>query len=250
MNTITVNVRIPSNQNPNRISMILSEKCKQENLDFDLNVNSNRQYINDIEKRYEELIEIGKNIALKIHTSKTKNLTYKDTDRKIVEIDPKWCFGDGLHETTQLCMKAIEKNINPEHTILDVGCGSGILSLTALVLGAKSATGVDINSHSANMTKYNAQLNKVEDRYTVINGNLVDEVEGQFDLIVANILTDELKVLVEDIKNYMHNDSILILSGIIDFRCSEIIEATKEDFYVVNKTQDDIWVCLELKLKS
>lgn len=250
MNIITVNVRIPSNQNPNRISMILSEKCRQENVDFDLDVNSNRQYINDIEKIYEELIEIGENIAIKINTTKTSKIEYEHTDRTIVEINPEWCFGDGLHETTRLCIKAIERNINKEYSVLDVGCGSGILSITSLVLGANSATGVDINQHSINMSRYNAELNGIEDKYTLINGNLVDSVEGKFDLVVANMLTNELKALLVDIKKYMHHDSILILSGIIDFRCDELISASREDFDVINKTEENNWVCLELKLKA
>lgn len=250
MTHITVNIRINPKENPNKIATIISEKCKQENIDFDMSVRPAREYMDDIEKRYEKLIEIGESIAIKINTTKTSKIEYEPTDRTIVEINPEWCFGDGLHETTRLCIKAIERNINKEYSVLDVGCGSGILSITSLVLGANSATGVDINQHSINMSRYNAELNGIEDKYTLINGNLVDSVEGKFDLVVANMLTNELKALLVDIKKYMHHDSILILSGIIDFRCGELIEVSKEDFYVVNKTQENNWVCLELKLNA
>jgi ribosomal protein L11 methyltransferase len=241
-------VKINSEINPDRVATMIAEKCRQEKVDFDITVNSQRRYItNEQKKAYGKLVEIGENIAVKIATPDAKSF---NTNRTIIEIDPKYSFGNGLHETTKLCMEAVERHTTKDCTVLDIGCGTGILSVAALVLGAKSAVGIDLDLSSISTTLDNAERNDVKNKYTAIHGNLADDIEGKFDLIVANILTDQLKELLQDIKTHMNHDSVLILSGILDFRCDELIYTSREDFDVINKTEENNWVCLELKLKT
>jgi ribosomal protein L11 methyltransferase len=168
----------------------------------------------------------------------------------MVDIEPKNGFGTGTHETTAMCVEALEKYIKPNCTVLDVGCGSGILSIISLMLGAKSAVGVDCKKDSVETAEHNTKLNKVDDKFHGIHGNLTDKVTGKFDVIVANILSDPIKELLPNIGTYLNDNGTLILSGIVDFRLNEIIKAANANFNVVQMKERNNWVCLELKLKA
>jgi ribosomal protein L11 methyltransferase len=142
--------------------------------------------------------------------------------------------------------------VSPEKTILDIGCGSGILSIAALLLGAKNATAVDIDPLAVKTARENAEINDIDaGRYTVLEGNLADKVSGTFDIIVTNIVADVIILFCENVSKFMKPDSVFITSGIIDMRENDVLSAFERyGFVVKNRHEKNGWVCFECYLKK
>lgn len=169
-------------------------------------------------------------------------------DEKIVLLDPGAAFGTGTHETTKLCLSLLDRLVKKDVDVLDIGTGSGILAITGLLLGAKSADAIDIDPLSVKAAKENADLNGVADRLNVKLGNLLDQVNGQYDIITANIVADVIISLLADIKPFMKSDGVLILSGIIRERQEDVERALNDHNYVIDeKHQDGEWVAFAVK---
>lgn len=145
-----------------------------------------------------------------------------------VTLDPGMAFGTGTHETTRLCMQMLEKAVTDNTRMLDIGTGSGILAITALLLGAKEAVGVDIDEVAVRTAHENAALNNVDERLTVFIGDLTEKVSGTYDVICANIVADVIIRLSADVTKFMHKDTVLLVSGIIEERCEEVKAALIE----------------------
>lgn len=203
-------------------------------------------------KQYFKPFEVGEKLAIKPSWE-----TYENKENRIVlEIDPASSFGTGTHTTTQLCLENIEKYIKPNDRILDIGCGSGILSIGALLLGATSAFAVDIDENAVNISKENAEKNGfTADKFTSFCGNfIVDEKlrekagEG-YDIIAANIVADVIIALSPIFKNHLKKGGILVSSGIIDGRVDEVYDAIKSNgFEILDvKTRSD-WSSITAKL--
>ena len=178
---------------------------------------------------------------------------YTDTDpegRAVLNIDPGLAFGTGKHETTRLCMEAIERYVHEGDSVLDVGCGSGILGIAAVLLGAGSAFGVDIDATAVRTANENAEVNHVGDRFTAIAGDLVDKVDGKYDLVVANIVADAIIALSASVKAFMKPDSVYIVSGIIDTRAGDVRGAVEDSFDIVEENTLGGWYCFVLRLKK
>lgn len=175
---------------------------------------------------------------------------YDPQGRVVLNIDPGLAFGTGNHETTRLCLEAIERHLNKGDTVLDVGCGSGILAIASLLLGAESAVGVDIDRTAVKTAVENAEINKVDDRFTGICGDLTEKVSGKYNLIVANIVADAIMFLSKGVKEFMNPDSVYIMSGIIDTRGDEVVNAISSDFEILERNEDKGWVCLVAKAKE
>ena len=175
-------------------------------------------------------------------------IEYNPRDHEqVVLLDPGAAFGTGTHETTKLCLSMLDRLVKKDTSILDIGTGSGILAITGLLLGAKSADAIDIDPLSIKAAVENAKLNGVDDRLTVKLGNLLDQVHGQYDIITANIVADVIISLLADIKPFMKSDGILILSGIICERQTDVERALAEYQYVVNeKYQDGEWIAFSV----
>lgn len=166
-----------------------------------------------------------------------------------VTLDPGMAFGTGTHETTRLCMQFLEQSVTPDTTMLDIGTGSGILATTALLLGAKTALGVDIDELSVKIAKENAALNGVDGRIELVCGDLTEKVSGQFDVICANIVADVIIRLSENVTSFMHRDSILIVSGIIEERSAEVMQAlVGAGLAVTEQKQENGWVAACCKM--
>ncbi len=149
-----------------------------------------------------------------------------DPDGRVqITLDPGMAFGTGTHETTRLCMAMLEGVVTPQTEMLDVGCGSGILAVTGLLLGAKRAVGVDIDELAVKVAAENAARNRVADRLSLICGDLTERVEGQFDVICANIVADVIIRMSKDISQFMKKGSVLLCSGIIEPREQEVLDA-------------------------
>lgn len=159
----------------------------------------------------------------------------EDGDKMVLHIDPGTAFGTGMHETTQLCIRQLRKYITPETRILDVGTGSGILAILALMFGAKEAVGTDLDICAIEATKENMTANHIdEDKFQVMIGNIITDREIQdrvgydcYDIVAANILADVLVPLTPVIVNQLKRGGIYITSGIIDDKEETVVEAVK-----------------------
>lgn len=159
----------------------------------------------------------------------------EDSDKMVIHIDPGTAFGTGMHETTQLCIRALKKYVTSETEILDVGCGSGILGMLALKFGAKHSLGTDLDPCAIDATHENMEVNGIrKDQYEVMIGNIIDDKTVQdavgyekYDIVAANILADVLVPLTPVIIHQMKPGAIYITSGIIEDKENVVVEAVK-----------------------
>ena len=181
-------------------------------------------------KKYFSSFTIG-NILIKPTWEELKE---EDKDKFMIEIDPGISFGTGKHETTQLCIKELVKYIGEDHPkVLDVGCGSGILSIVALKLGAREVVGTDIDADCMTSTRANMEVNHLDESLgTFYVGNLIDDVDLQekvgteeYEIVVANILADVIIPMAPVIPARLKKGGYFITSGIIDFKENEVKEA-------------------------
>jgi ribosomal protein L11 methyltransferase len=197
-------------------------------------------------KQYFHTMEIGDRLVIK-----PKWEAYDNKDNKtVLSIEPGLAFGSGTHETTRLCLETLEPYITPETTVLDIGCGSGILSIAALLLGAKQATAVDIDALAVKTARENGQENGfTEPTYQVYCGNLADRVSGKYDVVVANIVADVIILFCKDVARFLNDGGVFITSGIIDTRESDVLEAfEKYGFKVRARHMKNGWVCFECEV--
>lgn len=175
----------------------------------------------------------------------------EDSDKMVIHIDPGTAFGTGMHETTQLCIRQIRKYTTPETTILDVGCGSGILGMLALKFGAKYSVGTDLDPCAIEATYENMEVNGISKAmYEVMIGNIIDDKDvqdkvgyGKYDIVVANILADVLVALTPVIVDQLKDGGIYITSGIIDDKEETVVEAVKAaGLEVLEVTYQGEWV--------
>lgn len=170
-------------------------------------------------------------------------------DEVQVTLDPGMAFGTGTHETTRLCMQLLEDCVKADTTMLDIGTGSGILAITALLLGAKQAVGVDIDELSVKVAQENADLNKVGEKIELVCGDLTEKISGTYDVVCANIVADVIIRLSKDVKTFMNQDSVLLVSGIIDERCDEVVVALQQaNLNIVEKIEENGWVAMKCTL--
>ena len=175
----------------------------------------------------------------------------EDRDKKILHIDPGTAFGTGMHETTQLCIRQIRKYLTPETEILDVGTGSGILAILALMYGAKHAVGTDLDPCAVEAVAQNMESNGIaQESFRMMIGNLITDQEVQdqvgyecYDIVVANILADVLTALTPVIIRQMKTGGIYITSGIIDTKEQEVREAVEAaGLEILEVTYQGEWV--------
>ena len=174
----------------------------------------------------------------------------KDSDI-LIEIDPGIAFGTGSHETTKLCIQALDKYVKTGDSVLDVGCGSGILSIAALKLGAKHATAIDIDEVAVKVAAENMAVNHIPSSdYTLYDGDLISnaflkvKAGTGHDIVVANILADVIIPLTGVVKPHLKKGGLYITSGIIDTKEAEVREALLENgFEILDVTYMKEWCC-------
>ena len=180
-------------------------------------------------------------------------------DKLLVQIDPGTAFGTGMHETTQLCIRQLEKYVHSESEILDVGTGSGILGITALKLGAKEVWGTDLDENAITAVGENLASNDISsDRFHVLQGNIIDDKSVQdwagyekYDIVVANILADVIIMLVKEIPVHLKKGGYFITSGIINLK-EEAVRAAfaaSEELEVVEITYQGEWLSVTARKK-
>ena len=159
----------------------------------------------------------------------------EDSDKLVIHIDPGTAFGTGMHETTQLCIRALRKYVKNGDLVLDVGCGSGILGMLALKFGAGHSIGTDLDPCALDATHENMEVNGIaKDQYEVMIGNIIDDKDVQdavgyekYDIVLANILADVLEPLTPVIVHQMKPGAVYITSGIIEDKETVVTEAVK-----------------------
>lgn len=175
----------------------------------------------------------------------------EDKDRMIIHIDPGTAFGTGMHETTQLCIRQLKKYVTEDTEILDVGTGSGILSIVALKLGAKHAVGTDLDPCAVPAVEENKEANEIPVQdFDMMIGNIIDDKDVQdavgyekYDIVAANILADVLVPLTPVIVNQMKKGGIYITSGIIDQKEETVVKAVKDaGLEILEVTYQGEWV--------
>ena len=177
------------------------------------------------------------------------------TNRAVFINNPGMSFGTGTHASTKLALEALELNISAEATILDLGCGSGILAICGVLMGAKSAAAIDIDPNAADTAKKNAALNWVAEKIDTAAFDLLSNPEklsffGQsFDIILANIVADVIIPLSAEVRRYMTGNSIFISSGIIEPRLDEVLDClTSNGFEIMHTATEDGWAAVTAKL--
>jgi ribosomal protein L11 methyltransferase len=199
-------------------------------------------------KKYYKAIRLSDRIIIKPSWE-----TYSAGKKEVViEIDPGMAFGTGTHDTTQMCAKLLEKYVREDCKVIDLGCGTGILSIIAAKLGAGSVTAVDVDKIAVKVSKENCALNSVQDKINIIHGTIRDlplnESGVKADIIIANIITDVILDLAEDIPRYLVQGGYFIVSGIIRERKQEIIKKYQDYGFILDSSLDiGEWVAVVFK---
>jgi ribosomal protein L11 methyltransferase len=241
-----VHVYISPEENPAEAVAFLSERYNAEGIVHTITTAPcvEEDWINNW-KKYFKPINVGKKLLIR----PTWEDEYEAGERKVLHLEPGLAFGTGTHETTRLCMELLEEYVKPGFTVLDVGCGSGILSVAALLLGAERAVGVDIDPLAVKTAVQNAEINHVADRFTGIFGDLTEKVSGKYNIVVANIVADVIILLTKDIEQYMHRDTVYLMSGIIDTRENDVLAVLEQKFNIIARKSEKGWVALAAALK-
>lgn len=167
----------------------------------------------------------------------------------VVNLDPGMAFGTGTHETTRMCIQALERYVKEDSTVFDVGCGSGILAIAAAKLGSKLAIGVDLDPVAVESSIENVKYNDLEN-IEILHGNLVEVIDEKADIVVANILAEIICILTDDVKRVLKDGGVFITSGIIHDRVDMVCEKLQSTgFEIVEKNKDGEWNCIVAKLK-
>lgn len=202
-------------------------------------------------KQYFKPFPVGEKLYIRPSWEQEK----PEQGRTVLEIDPESSFGTGQHHTTQLCLELMEQEITENCKMLDMGCGSGILFIGGMLLGAKDVFAVDIEENAVRIAKKNAAQNHLpEERYTVRCGNVItdaalrEEIGSGYDLITANIVADVLKAMAPLFLQFLKKTGTLIISGIIVERKEEVIAAMEAQGFVVTDCREkEGWAAVKLK---
>lgn len=248
-NKATIHIYISPEESPAEAVAFLSERYNAEGIkhEIDLSVCRNQDWENNW-KEYFKPMPVGQKLLIR----PVWDNDYDPQGRTVLDIEPGLAFGSGGHDTTRLCLETLENHITPDTELLDIGCGSGILGIAGLLLGARSATWVDIDELAVKTARENGEMNGfTEPKYTVFQGNLTDKVSGKYDVVVANIVADIIVMFTKDVGRFLKDDGIYITSGIIDTREQDVLDAfEKYGFEVVGRHESCGWLCFETRLKK
>ena len=196
-------------------------------------------------KQYYQPLKIGSRLLVVPEWLHPENPEH----RVEVLLDPGMIFGTGAHASTQMCMRELERAIQGGEHVLDLGSGSGILSITAILLGAAHATGVDIDPKAEDIARENAAINQIfADRFTAVTGDVIgdkammESLKGHYDVVLANIVADVIIPLSRVVPEFLQEDSIFICSGILNTRLPEVLDALeKNGLQILSTEQQEDW---------
>lgn len=232
--------------NYNEIEAQIKEFTINNNIDIQISKNKE---IEDMDwanewKKYYEPFYIG-NILIK-----PSWIDIDESDHTVVEINPGMAFGTGLHETTNLCIEQLQELNLIDKIVLDIGCGSGILSVVSSKLGAKEVFATDIDPLAIEATLENANLNKISN-INAVQGSLLDNVDKKYDVVVANILLNVLDILIPDLPKALKKDGVFICSGLINSQKDNIVNTLeKNDLEIVEISEKGEWISIISRFKN
>lgn len=238
-----IHVYISPDENPAEAVSFLSERLSAAKIENGLSERDCAQedWMNNW-KKYFHTAAVGRRLLIRPAWEEAVN----PGDRAVLSIEPGPAFGTGTHATTRLCLEALEDFIFPGCAFLDIGSGSGILAVAAMLLGAGSAVGVDIDPTAVRTARENGLLNGfAEPALKFLQGDLTERVTGRYDVIAANIVADVITGLCGNIKEYMAPGGVFVASGIIDARESDVLRAFDSNgLKIISRAAEDGWVCL------
>ncbi len=244
-----IHVYVNPHENPLEAVSFIKERLDAENIEHEIKIADckTEDWVNNW-KQYFHPMPIGEKLLIR----PTWEDEYDAGGRKVLHIEPGLAFGTGSHPTTKLCLETLEKYIDENSTVLDIGCGSGILSIASLLLGAKSAFGVDIDKLAVKTALANAEENGFKPPvFDAVNGNLSDKVSGKYSVVVANIVADIIMEFNKEVANFLEDDGVYITGGIIDCRKDEVIYSFEQNgFEIVEHFEEKGWnvfVCRKSK---
>lgn len=240
---VTVHLYLAPEENPAEVLSLLQSRLTAAELPFTLVADGVEQ--EDWEtgwKAYYHAMTLGRRLAI------VPSWETFDTDRVVIRLDPGMAFGTGTHETTALCLTALDELVKGGERMLDIGTGSGILAIAALKLGAAAAEGVDIDPMCVRTAGENAALNGVADRFKVLIGDLSDKASGQYDLITANIVANAILHLAPAVPALLAPGATFIASGVIDTRRDEVTAGLAAvGLKICEVREDNGWVAILCK---
>ncbi|MFE0503392.1 50S ribosomal protein L11 methyltransferase [Peribacillus butanolivorans] len=220
---------------------------------FDIDLGKNAVSISEVNeeewatawKKYYNPVKISERFTI---VPTWEDYTPVSSDELIIELDPGMAFGTGTHPTTVMCIQALERTVQPGDLVVDVGTGSGVLSIAAALLEAKQVQSLDLDDVAVQSAKQNVELNNVQDRVSVSQGNLLDGVNEQADVVVANILAEVIMRFTDDVAKVVKPGGYFIASGIIQPKKQDVKDAIIASGFTVEETilMED-WVAIIAK---
>ncbi len=243
---VKVHMYLAPDENPAEILPLFKERLDAAGIPYELTTAGVEQEDwQNAWKKYYHAMDIGKRLAI------VPGWEEYETDRTVITMDPGMAFGTGTHETTSLCLEVLDERVRGGERVLDIGTGSGILAIAALRLGAACAEGVDIDPMCVRTAGENAQRNGVQDRFTVLVGDLSDKASGVYNIITANIVAAAILSLAPHVPALMAPGALFVASGIIDTRKEEVLAGLRgaglDPFEVREKRG---WVCIVCRKKE
>lgn len=243
-----IHIYINPHENPVEAISFLKERFDAEGIEYEIGTDACKaqDWVNNW-KHYFHPMPVGKKLLIR----PTWEEEYDAGGRTVLNIEPGLAFGTGSHPTTRLCLETLENYITDNSTVLDIGCGSGILSIASLLLGAKSAFGVDIDKLAVKTALENAAENGFKPPvFDAVCGNLSDKVSGKYSVIAANIVADIIMEFNRDVGSFLEDGGVYITGGIIDGRKDEVIQSFKENgFEIIEHCSEKGWNVFVCKRK-
>lgn len=235
-----IHVYVNPHENPLEAVSFIKERLDAEKITHEIKIADckTEDWVNNW-KQYFHPMPIGEKLLIR----PTWEDEYDAGERRVLHIEPGLAFGTGSHPTTKLCLETLEKYVKENSTVLDIGCGSGILSIASLLLGAKSAFGVDIDKLAVKTALENAKENGFEPPvFDAVNGNLSDKVSGKYSIVVANIVADIIMEFNKEVGNFLEDDGYYITGGIIDVRKDEVVCSFEQNgFEIIESFEEKGW---------
>ena len=240
---VKVHMYLAPDENPAEILPLFRERLDNSGIEYTLETSGVEQEDwQNAWKKYYHAMDIGSRLAI------VPGWEQYETDRTVITMDPGMAFGTGTHETTSLCLETLDSLVKGGERVLDIGTGSGILAIAALKLGAAVAEGVDIDPMCVRTAGENARRNGVQDRFTVLVGDLSDKASGQYNIITANIVAAAILSLAPHVPALMAPGARFIASGIIDTRKDEVLTGLRAaGLEPVEVKEKRGWACIICK---
>ncbi len=241
-----IHIYVNPHENPMEAVSFIKERLDAQGIEYEVKIAdcAMEDWVNNW-KQYFHPMPVGEKLLIRPEWEDE----YDPQGRKVLNIEPGLAFGTGSHPTTKLCLETLEKYVKSGDSVLDIGCGSGILSIACLLLGAESAFGVDIDSLAVKTAVQNAEKNGFgPDKFTAVQGNLSDKVKGKYNIVVANIVADIIMEFNKSVGDFLEDSGVYITGGIIDTREDEVLCSFAENgFEVIERFEEKGWLVFALK---